>query len=110
VPHVPSAAAGWNNSLLVTRPLRLGPRAGMAWNLSKSTVIRAGLGIYPNQAAYSIVTNLAQNLPFFGAKTVNSAVRPCPSFTTEDALASSAIGTVGGNNLDHNFKIEYNEV
>jgi len=36
-------------------------------------VVRTGFGIYPNQAAYSIVTNLAQNLPFFVTKTVNSA-------------------------------------
>ena len=35
----------------------------------------AGFGIYPNQAAYSIVTNLAQNLPFFVTKTVNSVRR-----------------------------------
>jgi hypothetical protein len=33
-----------------------------------------------------------------------------PSFTTENALTTNALGTVGGNNLDHDFKIEYNEV
>ena len=108
----PSAAAGWNNSLLDARPLRLAPRAGLAWSLPGSwkTVIRAGFGIYPNQAAYSIVTNLAQNLPFFVTKTVNSAATLSPSFTTENALTANAVGTVGGSNLDHNFKIEYNEV
>ena len=75
IPYVTSAAAGWNNSLLTPRPLRLAPRAGFAWSLptSSKTVIRAGSGIYPNQAAYSIVTNLAQNLPFFVTKTVNSS-------------------------------------
>ena len=73
-------------------------------------MIRAGFGIYPNQAAYSIVTNLAQNLPFFVTKTVNSAATLSPSFTTENALTANTVGTVGGNNLDHDFKIEYNEV
>ena len=112
IAYVPSSTAGWNNSLLVPRPLRLAPRAGIAWSLpSIKTVVRAGAGIYPNQAAYSIVTNLAQNLPFFVTKTVNSAAAALsPSFTTENALTVSTVGTVGGNNLDHNFKIEYNEV
>ncbi len=112
IPYVTSAAAGWNNSLLAPRALRIAPRAGLAWRIPRNpkTVIRAGAGIYPNQAAYSIVTNLAQNLPFFVTKTVNSAVALSPSFTTENALTASTIGTTGGNNLDHNFKIEYNEV
>ena len=111
IPYVASSAAGWNNSLLVPRSLRLAPRAGLAWSLPDSkTVIRAGLGIYPNQAAYSIVTNLAQNLPFFVTKTVNSAVALSPTFTTDNALTANTVGTAGGSNLDHNFKIEYNEV
>ena len=111
IPFIASSAAGWNNSLLVPRSLRLAPRAGLAWSLPGSkTVIRAGLGIYPNQAAYSIVTNLSQNLPFFVTKTVNSAVALSPTFTTDNALTANTVGTAGGSNLDHNFKIEYNEV
>lgn len=110
VPFATSAGAGWNNSLLVARPFRVAPRAGLAWTLSQKTVIRAGFGIYPNQAAYSIVTNLAQNLPFFVTKTVNSAATLSPSFTTGNALTIDTVGTIGGNNLDHDFKIEYNEV
>jgi hypothetical protein len=112
IPTVTSAAAGWNNSLLTTRPFRLAPRAGIAWNLpSAKTVIRSSFGIYPNQAAYSIITNLAQNLPFFVTKTVNSSSTALlPAFDTEDALTASSLGTVGGNDVNHNFQIEYNEV
>ena len=110
IPWLTSEAAGWNRSLLVPRSLRLAPRAGLAWSLRSKTVVRVGAGIYPNQAAYSIVTNLAQNLPFFVTKTVSSAATLSPSFTTENALTANTVGTVGGSNLDHDFKIEYNEV
>jgi hypothetical protein len=112
IPYVSSSGAGWNNSLLAARPVRLAPRTGLAWSLPNvKTVVRAGFGIYPNQAAYSIITNLAQNLPFFVTKTVNSAASALsPSFTTENALTANTVGTVGGSNLDHNFEIEYNEV
>jgi Carboxypeptidase regulatory-like domain len=112
IPYVPSSVVGWNNSLLVPRSLRLAPRAGLAWSVpGLKTVVRAGFGIYPNQAAYSIVTNLAQNLPFFVTKTVSStAAALSPTFTTENGLTTNTVGTVGGSNLDHNFKIEYNEV
>ncbi len=112
VPYVPSSAAGWNRSLLTSRPLRLAPRAGLAWKLpgNLKTVVRAGFGIYPNQAAYSIVTNLAQNLPFFVSKTVSTTPGLLPPFTTRDALTADTIGTAGGSNLDHDFRVEYNEV
>ena len=111
-PYVTALTAGWNDSLLTSRPLRLAPRAGIAWVLpgNLKTVIRSGFGIYPNQAAYSIVATLAQNLPFFVAKTVSSIPALSPGFTTENALTAGAIGTVGGNNLDHDYRIEYNEV
>jgi len=112
LPYVTSAAAGWNRSLLQSTKPRLAPRGGIAWSPqgNQKTVVRAGFGIYPNQAAYSIITNFAQNLPFFVTKTVNSAVSLSPSFTTENALTANTLGTVGGNNLNHDFMVEYNEV
>jgi hypothetical protein len=97
IPYVTSSAAGWNNSLLAPRPLRFAPRGGLPWSLSGlKMVIRTSLGIYSNQAGYSIVTNLAQNLPFFVTKTVNSPVTLSPAFTTANALAANTVGTVGG--------------
>ena len=112
IPYVTSAAAGWNNSLLTARPLRLAPRGGFAWTLPghSNTVLRGGFGIYPNQAAYSIVTAFAQNLPFFVTKTVSSNAAAPPTFQIQNALTTTSLGTVGGNDLNHDFKVEYNEV
>jgi len=110
---VSSAAAAWDHSLLTPRNLRFAPRAGLAWNLPSKvkTVLRTGFGIYPNQAAYSIVSNFAQNLPFFVTKTVDTnATALSPAFLTPTILTTNAIGTVGANDLNHDFKIEYNEV
>ena len=107
---VTSQQAGWNNSLLTARPLRLAPRIGIAWSLpGHKTVVRAGFGIYTNQAAYNIIQNAALNLPFYVAKTVNnSAVSGVPVHNTENILTAS--GSFSGNNLNHDFKIEYNNV
>ena len=105
-----SVQAGWNNSLLSARPLRLAPRIGLAWSLpDHKTVVRSGFGIYTNQAAYNIIQFGALNLPFYVAKTVNnSLVGGVPLDNTEDIL--SAKGSFSGNNINHDFKIEYNNV
>lgn len=110
IPDTTSAQAGWNNSLLQGRPLRLAPRIGLAWALpDHKTVIRSGFGIYTNQAAYNIIQSAALNLPFYFAKTVtNSAVAGAPANTTENIL--TAAGSVSANNINHDFKIEYNNV
>jgi hypothetical protein len=105
-----SAQAGWNNSLLSARPLRLAPRIGLAWSLpDHKTVIRSGFGIYTNQAAYNIIQFAALNLPFYVAKTVNNSLTGgVPVDNTENIL--SAKGSFSGNNINHDFKIEYNNV
>jgi Carboxypeptidase regulatory-like domain/TonB-dependent Receptor Plug Domain len=113
IPYVTSSQAGWNNSLLQGRPLRLAPRIGLAWALpDHKTVIRSGFGIYTNQAAYSIIQNAALNLPFYFAKTVTNSATLCGGAAcgTENILANAANGSVSANNINHNFKIEYNNV
>ena len=75
------------------------------------TVIRSGFGIYTNQAAYNIIQNAALNLPFYFAKTVtNTTVAGGPGFNTENILTAPANGSISANNINHNFKIEYNNV
>ncbi len=113
IPHVTSAQAGWNNSLLTARPLRLAPRIGLAWALpDHKTVIRSGFGIYTNQAAYNIIQNAALNLPFYFAKTVTNNATLCGGIAcnTENILANNANGSISANNINHDFKIEYNNV
>lgn len=112
IPYVTSTELGWDRSLLISRRLRLAPRIGVAWSLpDNKTVVRAGYGIYTNQAAYNIIETFALNLPFYFAKTVtNTTVAGGPGFNTENILTAPANGSTGANNLDHNYKIEYNNV
>jgi hypothetical protein len=109
IPVVPAASAGWNNSLLTPKNLRLSPRVGLAWAATGQTVVRAGFGIYTNQAAYSVLQNLAENIPFFLVKTVSNTAKT-PTYTSQNILASSSAGAIGANGVNHNFAIEYNEV
>jgi hypothetical protein len=109
IPVVPASSVGWNNSLLTPKDLRLSPRVGLAWTAADKTVIRAGFGIYTNQAAYSVLQNLAENIPFFLVKTVSNSAT-IPTYTTQDILASNPTGAIGANGVNHNFAIEYNEV
>jgi hypothetical protein len=110
IPVISATAAGWNNSLLTPKSVRLSPRLGLAWKLPhvQDTVFRAGFGIYTNQAAYSILQNLAENAPFFLVKTVANAAKPV--YTTENILNANPTGGIGANSVNHNFAIEYNEV
>jgi hypothetical protein len=57
-----------------------------------------------------VLQNLAENLPFFLLKTVNASQSGLPPYSTENILTSNALGTVGANGVNHDFRIEYNEV
>ena len=111
IPIVSAASVGWNNSLLIPKSLRLSPRIGLAWTIphASQTVFRTGFGIYTNQAAYSVLQNLAENVPFFLIKTVSNPAAS-PLYTTENILAANPTGAVGANSVNHDFAIEYNEV
>ena len=91
--------------------MRLSPRIGLAWQVPglNGAVVRAGFGVYTNQAAYSVLQNLAENIPFFLNKTVNNATGT-PTLTTANILTANPNGAIGANGVNHNFKIEYNEV
>ncbi len=111
IPVVSNSSVGWNNSLLDTKPLRLSPRIGLAWQVPgiKGMVARAGFGVFTNQAAYSVLQNLAENIPFFLTKTVNNTATT-PTLTTNSILSANPNGAIGANSVNHGFKIEYNEV
>jgi carboxypeptidase family protein len=111
IPIVSASTLGWNESLLTPRYLRLSPRLGVAWRVpgSHEMVVRAGVGIYTNQAAYSVLQNLAENMPFFLVKTVNNST-VTPTLTTENILAQNPTGAIGANSVNHDYQIEYNEV
>jgi hypothetical protein len=110
IPYVASAAAGWERSLLRPSRPRLAPRFGFSWRLpgKSDTVVRGGYGIFLNQWAYSVQQALARNLPFFLLKNISVATDTAvPTFNTQNILNSNAIGTIGGNNVDNDFSIEY---
>jgi hypothetical protein len=111
---VSASTVGWNDSLLRTRPLRFSPRLGLAWTIphSRETVVRAGYGIYTNQAAYSVLQNLAENVPFFLNKTVNNSAATCGATpcTINNILSFNPNGAIGANGVNHTFAVEYNEV
>jgi hypothetical protein len=110
IPVVSSSTVGWNDSLLRTRPLRFSPRFGLAWTIPHSgeTVVRAGYGIYTNQAAYSVLQNLAENIPFSLNKIVGNS--PATLYTINNILSFNPNGAIGANAVNHNFSVEYNEV
>ena len=103
-----SKAAGYHRSLQLPNYHHIAPRIGLAWTLSDKTVLRAGWGLFFNQAAYNIQTVLSENLPFFFNKSVNTAATTTtPTLTTSDILVSSASGTIGGSTLDYPYRTEF---
>ena len=75
VPVVTSKDAGYHRSLQLPNYHHIAPRVGLAWAVSDKTVVRAGWGLFFNQAAYNIQTALTENLPFFFNKSVNKGYR-----------------------------------
>jgi hypothetical protein len=76
-------------------------------------VVRAGFGVYTNQAAYSILQNLAENMPFFFTETVTAPAAFNPNYSTGNILSSvnyKVPGSIGANSVNHTFRVEYNEV
>jgi hypothetical protein len=115
IPIVSAQSIGWNDSLLTPRNLRFSPRLGLAWQVpgTRGLVVRAGFGVYTNQASYSILQNLAENMPFFFSETVTAPALFNPNFSTENILSPANYkipGTIGASAVDHPFRVEYNEV
>jgi hypothetical protein len=115
IPIISAATEGWNNSLLTPRNIRFSPRLGLAWQVpgQNGLVVRAGFGVYTNQAAYSILQNLAENMPFFFTETVTAPAALNPNFSTESILSSANYkvpGSIGANSVNRTFRVEYNEV
>lgn len=107
VPYVTSKQAGYDRSLLLPNYHHIAPRVGLAWAVSNKTVVRAGWGLFFNQAAYNIQTALTENLPFFFNKSVNTAAtQAIPALTTSNILLSNANGTIGGSSLDYPYRAE----
>jgi hypothetical protein len=108
VPIVTSRDAGCDRSLLLPNYHHIAPRVGLAWSVNDKTVVRAGWGLFFNQAAYNIQTALTENLPFFFNKSVNTAATtPIPSLTTENILLASSNGTISGSGMNHNYRAEF---
>lgn len=108
IPYVTSKEADYHRSLQLPNYKRLAPRFGLAWSANNKTVIRAGWGLFYNQAAYNIQTALSQNLPFYFNKNVNTAATtPIPTLTTSNILTGNISGTIGGSTLDYPYRAEF---
>ena len=115
VPIVSNSAVGWDPSLLTPRRIRFSPRVGILWHSPgiRGALVRANFGVYTNQASYSILQNLAENMPFFFTETVTAPSASNPNYSTESILSSANYkvpGSIGASSVDHNFRVEYNEV
>ena len=112
VPYVTSKEAGYSRSLQKPNYNRIAPRIGLAWSPEhlEQFVVRAGFGLFFNQAGYSINENLALNLPFYFNKSVTIPVdQAAPAFTTTNILLAPNTGSIGGSGLMYNYRSEYAE-
>jgi hypothetical protein len=112
VPYVTSKDAGYHHSLQRPNYNRIAPRIGIAWSPGTSDryVVRAGFGLFFNQAGYSINENLALNLPFYFNKSISIPVdQPVPNHTTTSILLAPNTGSIGGSGLMYSYRSEYAE-
>ena len=112
IPWVTSNQIGWDRSLLRPGYNRYAPRFGLAWRPGgqNRTVLRAGYGIFLNQWAYSVQTAFTRNLPFFQLKRIDiPSDAAVPTLKTASILTSDATGTIGGSNMDDDYRTEYTQ-
>ena len=112
VPYMTSKQAGYDRSLQRPSFNRVAPRLGLAWSLDNAdrTVMRAGFGLFYNQAAYSVQENLGLNLPFyFNKNVVLAADTAIPNLTITNILLAPNTGSIGGSGLMYNYRPEYAE-
>jgi hypothetical protein len=86
------------------------PRIGIAWNVPKikrSTILRAGYGIYYNGQAYNpFALRLAQQPPFAVSNSVNTS--PANVLTLATGFVSTAPGEVTNTYaIDRNYRTPY---
>ena len=112
VPYLTSKDAGYERSLQKPNYNRLAPRVGLAWSPGTSDryVVRAGFGLFFNQAGYSINENLALNLPFYFNKSITvPSDQAAPAFITTNILLAPNTGSIGGSGLTYKYRSEYAE-
>jgi hypothetical protein len=108
IPWVTSKDAGYHRSLQLPNYRHIAPRTGLAWSIKDKTVLRAGWGLFFNQAAYNIQTVLTENLPFYFNKSVNTAATTLvPTLRTSNILTANANGTIGGSTMDYPYRTEF---
>jgi hypothetical protein len=108
VPVVTSRDAAYDRALQMPSYSRIAPRLGLALAASDRLVIRAGWGLFYNQAAYNIQTALTENLPFFFNKSVDTATTTLvPALTIENILNAPQSGNVGGSSLNYRYRPEF---
>lgn len=110
LPWVPSAAIGWDRSL-VRSDTRLAPRVGFAWTLDDParTVLRGGYAMVVHAWPQGEQTRLARNLPFFELREIDASADEVPALTTADILLADRDGAVVAAILDPDFSAEYTQ-
>ncbi len=109
----PLTGQPYTGSLMHSDPNNISPRVGVAWRPSakRTTVIRAGYGLYYNTSVYSsIASQMAQQPPLATAYSLNIQNSPLLSlanaFTNPANLLTNTL-TTNTFAIDPNYKIGY---